>query len=434
MVLVCKKHKARPSCWGLNHSQEANFISDQNIYDAYFQPFIIKVMATMIILILFVTLALTGMAFIAILNTFTFPRLTAPFPTPRFLPSSPPRLSLLIPARNEAAVISQIVRGLLAQTYPHFEIILLDDHSTDNTATLAQAAANDDPRFRVLTGQPLPSGWMGKSWACHQLAQAAAGDWLIFADADVRWSPQALAALVSEMNHTQADLLTIWPTQITVTWGERLVVPLMALVVMGYLPVLLVHHTPWPAFAAANGQCLAFRRQAYEAVGGHAAVRNVIIEDITFARRIKAADLRLRMADGAGLIACRMYPDWPAVRDGYAKNILAGYGGRVFFLALATVFHWLVFLFPWLSLFTILDLRFTIYDGAFAIRYSLFVPLLLIALGLGVRMLTAAATRQRLGDALLMPVSVLLMTRIAAQAVWWQWRYGGPKWKGRVVK
>ncbi len=401
----------------------------------------------MIILILFTTLALTGIAFIAIFNTLTFPRLTA-LPALSKTEGSPPRLSLLIPARNEAAVIAQTVRGLLAQSYPHFELILLDDHSTDDTAALAQAAASGDPRFRVLTGQPLPPGWMGKSWACHQLAEAAQGDWLIFTDADVRWSPGALAALAAEMSRTGADLLTIWPTQITVTWGERLVVPLMALVILGYLPVLLVHHTPWSAFAAANGQCLAFRRRAYEAIGGHAAIQSSIIEDITFARRVKTAGLRLRMADGAGLIACRMYPDWPSVRAGFAKNILAGYGGRVFFLALATLFHWLIFLFPWLLLFTIYDLSpaaqvagdfgFTIAASPFTIHYSSFtihnLLLLLIALGLLIRMLTAAATRQRLGDALLMPVSVLLMTWIAGQAVWWQWRYGGPKWKGRVVK
>jgi chlorobactene glucosyltransferase len=174
------------------------------------------------------------------------------------------------------------------------------------------------------------------------------------------------------------------------------------------------------------------------------------LEDVNFARRVKANGFRLRMADGAGLINCRMYPDWPSVRDGFAKNILAGYGGSVIFLILAAFFHWLVFLGPWLWLFGFwtalsgVDLRFTTLDSSFTIHYSQFIPqgypfgtihnllLLLIGLGLAVRMLTAVATRQRPGDALLMPLSVLLMTRIAAQAVWWHW-HGGPRWKGRVV-
>lgn len=386
----------------------------------------------MIFLLTFITLALIGMAVIAIVNTLTFPRLKGGSDL-----SSPPHVSILIPARNEAAVIGQTVQGLLAQTYPHFEVIVLDDNSGDGTAALALAAAQGDPRLRVLHGQPLPRGWLGKNWACHQLAQAAGGDWLIFTDADVRWTAEALAALAAEMDRTQADLLTVWPTQQTQSWGERLVVPLMALVILGYLPLLLVHHSPWPSLAAANGQCLAFRRKAYDAIGGHFALRDNVLEDVSFARRIKAKGFRLRMADGAGLINCRMYPDWPLVRDGFAKNILAGYGGSVIFLILVTLFHWLVFLGPWLLLIInnqwsiINSQRFLFIDHwQLTVNYWL---LVLIALGIGIRMLTAAATRQRPGDALLLPLSVLLMTRIAAQALWWHW-HGGPRWKGRMVK
>lgn len=386
----------------------------------------------MIFLLTFITLALIGMAVIAIVNTLTFPRLKGGSDL-----SSPPHVSILIPARNEAAVIGQTVQGLLAQTYPHFEVIVLDDNSGDGTAALALAAAQGDPRLRVLRGKPLPSGWLGKNWACHQLAQAAGGDWLIFTDADVRWTAEALAALAAEMDRTQADLLTVWPTQQTQSWGERLVVPLMALVILGYLPLLLVHHSPWPSLAAANGQCLAFRRKAYDAIGGHFALRDNVLEDVSFARRIKAKGFRLRMADGAGLINCRMYPDWPSVRDGFAKNILAGYGGSVIFLILATLFHWLVFLGPWLLLIInnqwsiINSQRFLFIDHwQLTVNYWL---LVLIALGIGIRMLTAAATRQRPRDALLLPLSVLLMTRIAAQALWWHW-HGGPRWKGRIVK
>lgn len=372
------------------------------------------------------------MAGIAILNTLTFPRLK-----PAAGLSSSPFLSILVPARNEAAVIGQTVRSLLVQDYAHFEVVILDDNSADGTSALALAAAEGSPRLRVIPGKPLPAGWLGKNWACHQLAQTAGGEWLIFADADVRWQTGALTALAVEMKRTQADLLTVWPTQETQSWGERLVVPLMALVIIGYLPLLLVHHTAWPSLAAANGQCLAFRRKAYDAIGGHAALRDNILEDVNFARRIKASGLCLRMADGAGLVNCRMYPDWPSVRDGFAKNILAGYGGSVIFLVLAAIFHWLVFLGPWLLLivnnqFSILNRQSFFFINNLPLTVNSWL-LVLIVLGLGIRMLTAAAARQRLGDALLMPLSVLLMTRIAAQAVWWHW-HGGPRWKGRVVR
>ena len=155
-------------------------------------------------------------------------------------------------------------------------------------------------------------------------------------------------------------------------------------------------------------------------------MRGSIVEDISFARRIKAKGLRLVMADGAGLITCRMYRNWREVRDGFAKNILAGYGGRVSLLALATVFHWLIFVLPWLWLL-IGGLLPQI--GGWPV-----LPLLLVALGVSVRGLTAWATRQRIRDAFWMPLSALLMTAIAAQAVWWQWRYGGARWKGRTIK
>ena len=135
----------------------------------------------------------------------------------------------------------------------------------------------------------------------------------------------ALQALIFEATQTQADLLTVWPSQDTKTWGERLVVSLMSLVVMGYLPLPLVHYSPWATFAAANGQCLAFRRSAYQSIGGHTPVQHEVLEDVLLARHVKATGYKLRMVNGNNLISCRMYSGWPAVRDGFAKNILAGY-------------------------------------------------------------------------------------------------------------
>ncbi len=375
--------------------------------------------------------------FTATLNAVSFPRLRRP-PKPK--PPRPgqqvnldltrplplPYVSVLIPARNEAETIAYTVKALLAQTYPAFEIILLDDQSMDGTGDIARNAANGDKRLTVIQGQPLLPGWLGKNWACQQLANAARGEILLFTDADVQWKPHALEALIRQMTRTKADLLTVWSTQTTVTWSERLIVPLIALVILGYLPAFLVHRTPFAAFAAANGQCLAFRRKAYTAIGGHISVRDRIVEDITFARRIKAQGLRLRMADGAGLITCRMYRNWRGVRDGFAKNIIAGYGGKIGFLLLATAFHWLIFLAPplWLLFGWLLPLD-TLYPV---------MPLVLTFIGLAIRALTALATRQRVQDAIFMPISALLMTVIAARAVYWQTRYGGVMWKGRIIK
>lgn len=376
------------------------------------------------ILMVIIAGTLISLTAIAILNTLTLPRLKRTLRRTEAA-SPPPSVSVLIPARNEAAVIGESVRGLLGQDVPILEVIVLDDGSTDGTTEAARTAGGGDPRLRIIRGQPLPEGWLGKNWACWQLARAARGDVLIFTDADVRWGRQAVRALIAEMRHAGADLLTLWPTQQTVTWGERLVVPLMALVVISYLPYLAVKYIPWPVFSAANGQCLVFRRAAYWAIGGHLMVRDAILDDMMLARQIKRSGQRLRFADDSGLISCRMYTGWPAVRDGFAKNIMAGYGESLFLLALGGVFHWLVFLGPWLWLaagWAIPAL------GGWPAG-----PLLLIGLGIGLRALSALTTRQRPLDALLLPASIVLMTIIAGQSAWWYARYGGPRWKGRTI-
>jgi chlorobactene glucosyltransferase len=217
----------------------------------------------------------------------------------------------------------------------------------------------------------------------------------------------------------------VWSTQHTVTWSERLIVPLMAFVILGYLPALAVHHTRFASLAAANGQVMLFRRDAYQRIGGHDSVKNAIVEDIRLARRVKQHGLRLRMADGNGLIVCRMYRSWREVREGYAKNIRAGYGSTAGLIA-GTLFHWAILLFPWAWLLLGAN---TPQQFAFPVT-----PLALIALGVLVRALTAHVTRQRVIDALALPISALIMTVIAGQALVWQARYGGVRWKGRTIK
>lgn len=368
------------------------------------------------IVITIILIALTG---IAILNALTFPRLQ---PSESPIAFTDQTISILIPARNEAEVIGTTVRALLSQQVGMpFELVILDDHSTDGTAQAAYDAAQGDERLRVIHGEPLPDGWLGKTWACQQLGQAATGDWLLFVDADVQWASGALAALFTETHRTNADMVGVWPTQQTITWGERLVVPLMGMVIVGYLPVLATHHIRLSAFAAANGQALLFHRQVYQRIGAHAAVQDDIVEDVMLARRVVEAGGRLRIVDGNGLIGCRMYDSWQAVRTGFGKNIMAGYGENLLALLLATLFHWAVFLGPWLLL---------LFPAAPGYPFW---PAALIVLTVAFRALTAAVTRQRLLDSIWMPVSVLLMTVIAGQSIWWYLRYGGPHWKGRTL-
>jgi chlorobactene glucosyltransferase len=380
----------------------------------------------MVFLIIILLAALLVIAITTALNTVTFPRLGRGLRDESGVPGgSDSLISILIPARNEAAVIAESVAAHLAQESANFELLILDDQSSDGTAQLALAAGRGDARLRVVAGEPLPDGWTGKNWACDQLARRARGDLLVFTDADVRWRPGALRAVSHLVDKQRADVLTVWPTQRTVTWAERLVVPLMMMVVMGYLPELAVRWAPLPIFAAANGQCLVFRRSAYARMGGHRKVRGEVVEDVALARLAKRESQRLVMALGDQLVETRMYHDWDEVRRGFAKNILAGHGGQPLLLLASTLAHWALFLLP---------LAWLLAGWVSPVSSGWpWVPLAMISLGVGARALSAAATRQRIEDALLLPLSVVLMTVIAFQSLWWHYRYGGPQWKGRWI-
>ncbi len=362
---------------------------------------------------------LATMVLVAALNAVTFPRLAAASPQRR------PKVSILIPARDEAARICATLEAHVRTSCPAHEILVLDDHSTDDTAQQVAALAAQHPSIRLILGDPLPPGWGGKTWACDQLARQACGEVLVFTDADVEWLPEALPGVLALLENLPVDLLTVWPTQRTETWSERLVVPLMMFSICAYLPEIAVRKARFASLAAANGQCLVFRRGAYEQVGGHAAVRGEIIEDVALARRAKRQGLRLGMALGNGQIACRMYRGWREVLRGYAKNILAGHGGRPALLVVSTVMHLGLFVAPWIWLAV------SAASGAWG---PLWQPALLAGLGVAARALTAAVTGEPRSRALLMPLAVLLMTAIAGQALWWQLRYGGPEWKGRRIR
>ena len=379
-------------------------------------------MTTLDILWIVIAIALAIATVIILTNLAFYPRL-------RPAPPQPATVSVLLPARNEAAVIGATVRRILESSTAIHELIVLDDNSTDGTGQLACEAAAGDRRLRVIAGAPLPAGWLGKNWACHQLAEAATGDLLLFTDADVTWNSGAIDGLVVLRERLNADLLSIWPTQETGSWGERLVIPLITFADWAYLPVIAVHHVTKPTWAASTlaaaiGQCLLFTRDAYARSGGHAAVRASIIDDVALARRAKALGLRLRLGEGDGLITCRMYHNWPEVRDGFAKNILAGYGG-VLPMLVSALFHAAVYVLPYGLALT--AAFYPAWNGPSAWAW-----LALCLWAIGLRAITAWTAGQRIRDAIWLPISVLAMTAIAVRALNWR-LYGGPVWKGRVA-
>ena len=203
-------------------------------------------------------------------------------------PAHLPRVSVLVPARNEEANIERCVASLLAQDYPDFEVLVLDDESTDGTGCILARLAAADPRLRVLSGRPLEAGWRGKNWACAQLAAQANGELLFFTDADTHHQPQTLRAFATALIGEGADLLGGFPRQEVETLGEQFIVPFFSWVVYCFTPLALGYRLRFPALSTAVGQALLFRRAAYEGIGGHRAVRAAIVEDLALARQIKA--------------------------------------------------------------------------------------------------------------------------------------------------
>jgi len=254
-----------------------------------------------------------------------------------------PRTSILVPARDEAARLPKSLPGLLRQ--PAEEILILDDASTDGTAGVVAGFA--DPRLRLLRGSPAPAGWIGKNWACHQLAAAATGDLLLFCDADVLLRPGALEAVWAQVHRLRADVFSVFPRQLTGSLGERLLVPLIDENLLAFLPHRLLD-APVPAAAAANGQLLAFRRPAYESIGGHRAVADRIVEDLALARRSRRLGLKLGLALGGDLVATRMYDGYHSAVRGLGKSLRAAHGGRDPLLVASYAWNLTAYTVPWL--------------------------------------------------------------------------------------
>ena len=260
--------------------------------------------------------------------------------------SGRPETSMLVPARDEGQRLPAALAGLLAQDVT--EIIVLDDQSGDDTAAVVRHAARADPRVQLVRGTPLPPGWTGKNWACHQLARAARGDILLFCDADVLLAPGAVDACWAQMRAQRADVFSVFPRQHTVRLGERLLVPLIDDVLLAFLPHWLLR-LPVPSAATANGQLLMFRRCAYDMLGGHAAVAGALNEDLALARRARRSGLRLGLALGGDLVSARMYAGYRESVRGFGKSLRAAHGGRDSALALTAAWHLLAYTLPWLA-------------------------------------------------------------------------------------
>jgi chlorobactene glucosyltransferase len=350
------------------------------------------------------------------------------------MPPPHPLISICVPARDEEKNIRRCVESLLVQTYPNFEIIVVDDRSTDSTPqTLSELAARDS-RLRVIHGSDLPSGWAGKPHALTQAAASARGAWLCFVDADTFPAPEALAACYAKAAETKADLFTIMTFQELGTFWEKVLMPLVLTAMsVGFSPRRV--NDPKQRVAVANGQFILIRRAAYDAVGGHERIKDQIVEDKALSEQVKWNGYRLVVADGHAVARTHMYTSLPEMWEGWTKNIYLGLRGTPAMLLLGAFGAALALIAAlFLPVWPLLGLLWYVNGGGW-MAIAVIVKSLIVW---GALLYARAAVSRRLGISRLyaftVPLGAGLFAAIMIASAWKVLTKRGVTWRGRVYQ
>ena len=341
----------------------------------------------------------------AIFNSITIIR-------PRSQSSQNLGFSLLVPCRNEAENATDLVTSLRALNHPNYEVIFIDDNSTDSTGDLLRQAIASHPSMKVISAAQLPDGWKGKPWALSQGLTHATHDYIVTIDADVRLEPHALSAMDAVLQRTGSDFLSPYPRQEAITLSERLIQPLLQWTWMTTVPLRLAMQSSRTSLAVANGQFLLVKKSALISCGGFATIKSSVLDDIDLARALIHGGFRGGVCDGSTIASTRMYSSFREIRAGYGKSMSTGFGGVFGSLALVFV----------MAVSGILPFIGSIAGSPIATASLLMV--------IASRIVSAISSRSLLIDALLHPISAFLFIYLLIYSNLFHSRI---TWKGRPV-
>ncbi len=262
------------------------------------------------------------------------------------LPDPAPRVSVLIPARNEQDNIGKCLDSLICQDYPDYKVLVLNDGSTDRTAEIVEGYSRRDSRIRMIQGEELPPGWAGKAHACYQLALQASGSWILFVDADTVHAPVMLRSVMAIALESHASLLSGFPRQVADGVTQKITIPVFNFILMSWLPMWWLQRGNKPRPSLANGQFLLFLKEEYFRVGGHESVKNRIMEDVMLGAQVYRKKGRVLAVDLSPVVSCHMYSSLGEMWHGFAKTIYA-FTAQLWILPVLGVFAYILFLGPY---------------------------------------------------------------------------------------
>jgi len=287
----------------------------------------------MMLILAYISLVFLGLRFLVVLVNFLFH-----FNSGKVTCREEPKISVLIPARNEENHIGRILNCLLEQDYQNLEVLVCNDHSTDRTPKILEEYATNHAKIDWFKGKDLAPGWTGKNFACHQLAARASGEILLFLDADMEIHGDIISSMAAWMHKKDLALLSIFPRQILRTPGERATVPVMNWILLSLLPLPLVYLSRRSSFSAANGQFMMFKNNVYHKLKPHAIVRSSPVEDIEIMRIYKQNAFRCATLTGDKRVQCRMYAGYGEAIRGFSKNVLHFFSGNLLWLLFYMIF------------------------------------------------------------------------------------------------